>query len=95
MDCYRIDTMRDFLVARHGEITTETLKEVLRDDTGHPNAICRFPDPEEHPVERSSTVASVIFDLTARTADLTAGPPNESDYTTFTPEFAAASPAAV
>jgi isopenicillin-N N-acyltransferase like protein len=92
---HRIDTMRDFLVARHGEITTDTLKEVLRDDNGHPNAICRFPDPEEHPVERASTVASVIMDLTTRTAEITAGPPNESEYVHFTPEFAAAPPAAV
>jgi isopenicillin-N N-acyltransferase-like protein len=92
---HRIDTMRDFLVAHHGEITTETMKEVLRDDNGHPDAICRFPNPEEHPVEQAATVASVIIDLTERTAEITAGPPNESEYFHFTPEFAAASPAAL
>jgi len=92
---HRIDTMRDFLVTRRGAITTETMKEILRNDHGHPDAICRFPNPEEHPVEQAATVASVIMDLTTRTAEITAGPPNESEYFHFTPEFAAASSAAV
>ncbi len=90
---HRIETMSGFLRARSGEITPKTVKEVLRDDSGHPDAICRFPNPDDHPVERGATVASVIMDLSARTAEIAAGPPSESEYGRFTAAFGPAVPA--
>lgn len=85
----RIDTMREFLVNHRGELSAETVKEVLRDETGHPDAICRFPNPADPRVEQSATVASVVVDLTALTAEIAAGPPTKSEYHHFVPKFAA------
>lgn len=85
---HRIETMRRFLVAHRGKLSTDAVKDVFRDDEGHPDAICRFPNPGQHPVEQSATVASMIMDLTARCADISAGVPDADSYVRYVPEFA-------
>jgi isopenicillin-N N-acyltransferase-like protein len=83
----RSQTMRSLLEARRGTLGVDSMVEVLRDDTGSPDAICRFPNPANHPVDQSATVASVVMDLTTRQAEIAAGPPSETDFVHFTPRF--------
>ncbi|MFN8217900.1 MAG: C45 family peptidase [Solirubrobacterales bacterium] len=85
----RLARIELLLGGRRGELSAALVEEALRDREGYPDAICRFPNPADHPVLRGSTVASVVMDLSARTADVTAGPPSESEYERLRPTFAA------
>ncbi len=86
----RLARIGRLLRARRGQLSPALVEEALRDRDGHPDAICRFPNPADHPVLQGSTVASVVMDLSARSADVTAGPPSESAYERLTPSFVAA-----
>jgi isopenicillin-N N-acyltransferase-like protein len=83
----RLETMSTFLETTSGALDSEAAKGILRDDRGHPDAICRFPNPDDHPVERVATVASIVMDLTALTAEVAVGPPSESEFVPFAPAF--------
>lgn len=85
----RLQTIDAFLGPRRGEIGRETVKEALSDEQGRPDSISRFANPDLHPVRQGETVTSVVMDLTARSAELTAGPPSANDYVPLLPEFAA------
>jgi isopenicillin-N N-acyltransferase-like protein len=85
----RISSMGKFLDDNHGALSREKVAEGMRNHDGHPNSVCRHPDTSEHEVEQGMTVASWIIDLTAMSADITCGPPCESDYEVFRPSFAA------
>jgi isopenicillin-N N-acyltransferase-like protein len=85
----RLRTIGGFLDPRRGKITLETVKEALSDEQGHPDAISRFANPGDHPVLQAETVTSVVMDLTARSAEVTAGPPSANDYVPLLPAFAA------
>lgn len=84
---HRVKTMQAFLAARRGTLTADSIKEVLRDSYGHPDAICRFPNDADHPLERVATVVPIVMDLTAGSAEIAAGPPSEHEYLRTTPEF--------
>jgi isopenicillin-N N-acyltransferase-like protein len=86
----RRERMGSLLEGQAGAITTETMESILADDEGSPNAICRFPDPGDHPIDQNGTVASIVMDLTARTCEIAAGPPSEHSYSNFAPSFSAA-----
>ncbi len=83
----RIGAMREHLDA-HDAITTDHIKSALRDETGGPGAICRSPNPHDHYVEASATVASVIIDLTRLRMEVAYGRPSENDYREHQPAFA-------
>jgi isopenicillin-N N-acyltransferase-like protein len=85
----RVERLDTLLRERHGSLTRDAVPELLRDHTCHPNAICRHPDPAQHPVERSSTVASWVIDLTDATATICSGPPCEGRYVELAPGFGA------
>jgi isopenicillin-N N-acyltransferase like protein len=87
----RLETIADFLGPRQGEITLETVKEALSDEQGSPDSISRFANPDFHPVRQGETVASMVMDLTALSAEVTAGPPSANEYVPLAPEFAAGS----
>ena len=57
--------MRAYLASRVGRIAIEDLKAALGDRYGSPHAVCRDPVPSRHGAV-SSTVATVIMDLTDR-----------------------------
>ena len=42
-------------------LTPERLRALLRDHTGHPNSVCRHPDPSHPKGHAYETVASVIM----------------------------------
>ncbi len=56
------------------------LKDILRDHVGHPESICRHPNPAFPDEERLETVVSVLEDLTSRRMYVAAGPPCRSSY---------------
>jgi isopenicillin-N N-acyltransferase-like protein len=58
--------------------------EILRDHAGHPDSICRHPNPAFPDEERLETVVSVLEDLTARQMYVAAGPPCQSTYEVIT-----------
>lgn len=59
-------------------IDVERMMAHLRDHDGHPNSVCRHPDPIRAATYR--TVASVIMDLDAGEFWVTDGPPCEGEY---------------
>lgn len=72
--------MRRLLEEDAGDITTESLKSVLRDHFNEPASICSHVDPALPDHEIGHTNASVIMDLENRRMLLTEGPPCESEY---------------
>jgi isopenicillin-N N-acyltransferase-like protein len=78
----RLESMQRALQATR--ISVERIKGVLCSHDNPPNGVCSHPDPKaSHPLSARSTIASVILDLTAGDAWLTAGPPCESRYEKF------------
>lgn len=80
--------LTELLEDSRGRLDRESIAALLEDHTCMPNAICRHPDTMQHEVERSSTVASWIIDLTAGVASVCAGPPCEGAYVEVSPGFA-------
>lgn len=71
----------------------EQIREILADHQGYPASICRHLNLDEHPIERISTNASIILNLTERTLDLAVGPPCEGEYERIQPSFSTREPA--
>lgn len=71
------------LLGAGGPLTDERLRAALRDHAGHPYSVCFHIDPAEPPSEHYATLTSAIIDLTARTLDLTDGPPCEAAYVRY------------
>lgn len=84
----RLERMDSLVTSRTGEISPDVLTGILADDENHPNAICRFPDPDVDPILQVSTVASIVMDLTAKSCQIAAGPPSEHLFSQYTPTFA-------
>jgi len=76
---YRDFRARQLLEPLIGEITTEDIKAVLRDEFGAPRAICR--SPHEYPGHVATmTIASMVFDPGAGIMEVAAGQPTHSSY---------------
>jgi isopenicillin-N N-acyltransferase-like protein len=75
----RLARMRQLLVARR-PLARADLEAALRDRTGDPDGICRYPDLTQPPEERYATVVSVLMDLHARTLRVSDGPPDANPY---------------
>lgn len=78
----RFDRAHALLADRHDPIDVATLRKVLSDHGFEPDTICRHPQAEEDP-NRTSTVSSTVFDLTARRMWNTPGPPCTGTATEF------------
>jgi len=78
----RAARMRQLLEAgrRAGTLHAQGLMAILRDHEGHPDSICRHPNPALPEEERVGSVVSVLEDLTARRMYVAAGPPCEDEY---------------
>lgn len=83
----RVDTMTEHLRAGHGSHSLRSIPELLTDHACYPNAICRHPDETQHEVERSSTVASWVIDLTEQLASVCNGPPCTGTFVPLVPGF--------
>lgn len=58
-----------------GTLDAAGLMAILRDHGGHPDSVCRHPNPKLPEEERSETVVSVLEDLTARRFYVAGGTP--------------------
>jgi len=56
------------------------LRSILRDHAGHPDSVCRHPNPALPEEERVETVVSVLHDLTARRMYVAGGTPCLTPY---------------
>lgn len=62
-----------------GEVTVQTIMEILRDHYGKPHSICCHPDPAEPEDFGGATLASVIYDLEEKEMHITKGPPCQTE----------------
>lgn len=69
--------------ATNRHIRIEDVVSFLRDHEGHPNSICRHPDPRQPEAERYETVVSVVMDLSAGELRISSGNPCVAEYRTF------------
>lgn len=81
---YRDCRLRDRLLPYNGSINEDNMKEALQDSFGHPNAVCRHPDPTQAPLDQLETVASIIIDATDQRFLLARGAPDRNAYAEFT-----------
>jgi isopenicillin-N N-acyltransferase-like protein len=85
----RVQTMADNLERDRGTLSLASIPALLTDHTGAPNSVCRHPDESLPVVERNSTVASWVIDLTDRVASLCRDTPCTGEFVPVTPAFAA------
>ena len=62
-----------------GPLAVNDILEHLRNHEGHPNSVCRHPDPERGD-DSYKTVTSVVMDLHAKKMWISDGPPCENEY---------------
>ena len=62
-----------------GPLSVDDILEHLRNHDGHPNSVCRHPDPERGD-DSYETVASVVMDLDAKQMWISNGPPCKNEY---------------
>jgi isopenicillin-N N-acyltransferase-like protein len=63
--------------------TLESLRAILSDHVNHPNSICSHLEPEDDPLDRQKTIASLIMDLTALEMHVCWGNPCQGEYHTY------------
>ena len=66
--------------ARTSEAMRVLVREAMSDHFGHPNSVCNHPDGRRHPLDRYTTVASSLVDLTTGEYWVALGNPCEHDY---------------
>jgi isopenicillin-N N-acyltransferase-like protein len=66
--------------SRTRQLAMDEVAETLKDHEGHPNSICRHPDPALPPAERYGTLVSIVMDLHSRTLHISSGNPCAADY---------------
>jgi isopenicillin-N N-acyltransferase-like protein len=79
LSCHRHAHLGDLLRER-APVDVPQLQELLRDHRGHPNSLCRHPDPELPEEKRSITVTSVVMDLNEQRLWLTERQPCGGEY---------------
>lgn len=75
----RGDRVRRLVQKERGRITAETIQQVLSNHAGYPGSICRHLDPADED-RQIHTMASMIFDLAAKTMYVAEGRPCEKGY---------------
>jgi isopenicillin-N N-acyltransferase-like protein len=73
----------DRLLRQSRSHTVETLQAILRDHTNFPDSICNHSIHELDPMDRETTICSLVMDLNERTLDLAWGNPCVNRYHTF------------
>ncbi|MGD9962767.1 MAG: C45 family autoproteolytic acyltransferase/hydrolase [Thermoplasmata archaeon] len=69
------------LFKRHlGQVDLSTFKDIFSDHVGHPESICRHPDPRLGEEDQTMTLFSAVFDLTRKALWVCAGNPCEGEY---------------
>jgi isopenicillin-N N-acyltransferase-like protein len=77
----RLARVRRLLEERWGSLDAGEARDILRDHSGAPDAICRHLDEIVDPEgKRLHSVFSLVMDLERRTLEVTNGPPCSSEY---------------
>lgn len=78
----RAARMRELLRSANeaGTLHRQGLIAILRDHRGHPDSVCRHPNPNLPEEERVETVVSVLEDLTARRIYVAGGSPCQHEF---------------
>jgi isopenicillin-N N-acyltransferase-like protein len=77
--CHRMERLLADAVSSGG-LDTGRLEAILRDHDGHPESICRHPNPALPEADRHETVVSVIMDLHEGRMRVAPGPPCRAAY---------------
>ena len=70
-------------LAHDHTLSENDLRAILTDHANAPGSICRHIQPDQAIEEQSESIASIIFDLTAGTANIADGPPCQYTYRRF------------
>lgn len=85
---YRVAEISRRMAEKSGSLGVAEVKDVLSShDAMYPGSICRHPDEAQAPLDRLATDASVIYDLSQATAQITVGRPCEEQYELFVPRW--------
>ena len=87
----RMAAISRFMDRAYGHISEQALEGVLTDTSEGPGSVCQSPDPELHSVEQTSTVLSIIMNLTQRRAYVSSLSATEPSYVEYVPYFARSS----
>lgn len=71
------------LIRKTHQHSVGTVKEILSDHVNYPNSICSHSDPDDRPLDRQKTIATLIMDLTALEMHVCWGNPCESKFEVF------------
>jgi isopenicillin-N N-acyltransferase-like protein len=80
---FRFERAKRMLEAERGCISPESIGRVFGDHTSHPLGICKHGNSEQHEYERTVTVVSVVYDLTACEVRIADGYPCEREFRTL------------
>lgn len=80
---FRQERMQRLLESERGQISFDVIEDALRDHSTHPLGICKHGNPKQHEYERSVTVVSVVYDLTASQMRIADGRPCECEFRTL------------
>lgn len=79
----RLDRINRRLAAVGEKIGPDDVLDSLRDHANHPLSVCLHGDPRKPEVERTGTLATVLYDLETGDASIAVGNPCESEFVTF------------
>lgn len=77
---FRLHRLQQQLNGHQGDLGPEHIRDFFGDHFNYPGSICRHPDPRVEPIERYSTIASIIMDLSDRVMWVADGNPCENGY---------------
>jgi isopenicillin-N N-acyltransferase-like protein len=77
---FRFHRARQLLEAERGRISFDVVRRTLGDPMSHPLGICKHGNPKQDELERSVTVASVVYDLTTSHVQIADGLPCETAF---------------
>jgi isopenicillin-N N-acyltransferase-like protein len=80
---YRAARMRRLLERGGNAIDMASMTSAMSDHFGHPNALCRHPDPRQAPARRTMTTGAVLIDLEERLMHVADGPPCGNAFVPF------------
>ena len=76
----RYNRARRMVRARLGDVTLETLSEILRDHVNHPDSICSHPLESADELDRWKTTYAVLMDLVGKKMHICVGNPCEGEF---------------
>jgi len=76
----RSTRLRELIAEHHGRITVEDMMALMADHQGHPNSICRHPDPSAPPALATDSRASLIMLPREGVLWIADGPPCSTRY---------------